>query len=201
MDLLHQRSHGHPLCRCIERRSAGRAASADDLRLHCPLWRLGACQHGCWYCSRWGQMGSKHAKWATGHVAAIPMNSGLTGRWDRNRTCTLRFWRPNPAFRVLSGGVAGCHSAPVFLSSCAAECRSMSLINGAITGATGTEEASHSASVPLQQLQQWPHRLSAQPSKYDQLPLELAVQLVQVVSRRVTNGANNRDCSVPFVHP
>ena len=22
------------------------------------------------------------------------MNSGFSGRWDRNRTCTLRFWRP-----------------------------------------------------------------------------------------------------------
>ena len=43
-------------------------------------------------CSHWGQVGSKHAKRATHHVAAIWINSESEGRWDRNRTCTLRLW-------------------------------------------------------------------------------------------------------------
>jgi hypothetical protein len=41
---------------------------------------------------RWGQMGSMRAKQAARHVAAVPINSRLRGRWDRNRTCNLRFW-------------------------------------------------------------------------------------------------------------
>src|SRR6185312_8769833 len=33
------------------------------------------------------------------------------GRWDRNRTCNLRFWRPNPACRAVSHAIATCRSA------------------------------------------------------------------------------------------
>jgi hypothetical protein len=50
-----------------------------------------------------------------------PHKSSLgRGRWDRNRTCNLRFWRPNPACRVVSDAIATCRPAPVSLSSCAA---------------------------------------------------------------------------------
>jgi hypothetical protein len=42
------------------------------------------------------------------------------GRWDKNRTCNLRLWRPHPACRVVSGSVATCHSAPRSLSPCVA---------------------------------------------------------------------------------
>ena len=42
--------------------------------------------------SRRGHLGVKTRTLATSHRTVIPMNSGLVGRWDRNRTCTLRFW-------------------------------------------------------------------------------------------------------------
>jgi hypothetical protein len=37
----------------------------------------GACSHHCRCCSRWGQVGSMHTKWAALHVAATCMNSGF----------------------------------------------------------------------------------------------------------------------------
>ena len=39
-----------------------------------------------------GQLGSKHTTQATYHMTAAQINSGIRGRWDRNRTCNLRFW-------------------------------------------------------------------------------------------------------------
>jgi hypothetical protein len=57
------------------------------------------------------------------------------GRWDRNRTCNLRFWRPNLACRVVSRGVATCRPAPRSLSPNAAVCRWVSSVTGADTGA------------------------------------------------------------------
>jgi hypothetical protein len=36
-------------------------------------------------------------------MAAMRMNSGLKDSWDRNRTCTLRFWRPLPYVQQRSG--------------------------------------------------------------------------------------------------
>jgi hypothetical protein len=38
-----------------------------------------------------GSTGSKDAHLAARHVATTSMNSGLRGRWDRNRTGNLRF--------------------------------------------------------------------------------------------------------------
>jgi hypothetical protein len=62
------------------------------------------------------------------------------GRWDRNRTCNLRFWRPNPACRVVSDAIATCRSAPLSLSSCAADCRRVSAVTGAHTGAASADD-------------------------------------------------------------
>jgi hypothetical protein len=52
----------------------------------------------------WGQSsqnGLQHV------VAAVCMNSGSRGRWDRNRTCNLQFWSPGKPIQGLSGSVAG----------------------------------------------------------------------------------------------
>jgi hypothetical protein len=38
-----------------------------------------------------------------GHGAAVPMNSGLAGRWDRDRTCALRLWSQLPFVQGRSG--------------------------------------------------------------------------------------------------
>jgi len=57
------------------------------------------------------------------------------GRWDRNRTCALRLWRPNPACRAVSGDVARCRTAPPSLSSDVAKCRPVSVVTGANTWA------------------------------------------------------------------
>jgi hypothetical protein len=38
-----------------------------------------------------------------GHDACTRMNSGFAGRWDRNRTCTLRFWSLLPFVQQRSG--------------------------------------------------------------------------------------------------
>jgi hypothetical protein len=40
----------------------------------------------------WGQIGVKAHTGCWSHRTVIPMNSGATGRWDRNRTGNLRFW-------------------------------------------------------------------------------------------------------------
>ena len=80
--------------------------------------------------------GQSHAQCAKVTRRQVPMNSGISGRWDRNRTCTLRFWRPNPACRVVSRAIARCRSAPRSLSSDAADCRRVSSVTGADTGAT-----------------------------------------------------------------
>jgi hypothetical protein len=86
-------------------------------------------------CPRWGQMGAKQTHWAGATGPALPMNSGFMGRWDRNRTGTLRFWRPHPACRVVSVAIANCRSAPLALSSSAADCRRVSAVTGADSGA------------------------------------------------------------------
>jgi len=48
-------------------------------------------------------MGSKHAKLAAHYTTEILINSGLAGRWDRNRTCNLRFWSLLPFVQERSG--------------------------------------------------------------------------------------------------
>jgi hypothetical protein len=63
------------------------------------------------------------------------MNSGLRGRWDRNRTGNLRLWRPTLSCRVMSDAIAIGRSAPLSLSSYAAACRRMSAVTGANNGA------------------------------------------------------------------
>jgi hypothetical protein len=47
----------------------------------------------------------------------------------------LRLWRPNPTCRVVSANVARCRSAPLPLSSDAADCRWVSAVTGANNGA------------------------------------------------------------------
>jgi len=69
------------------------------------------------------------------HVVATYINSDFTGRWDRNRTCTLRYWRPHPVCRGVSDAIATCRSAPLALSPPVAACRRVSAVTGADTGA------------------------------------------------------------------
>jgi hypothetical protein len=88
-----------------------------------------------WWYQNWGQLGVNVYTLARGHRAAIPMNSALRGRWDRNRTCNLRLWRPNPTCRVVSYAIATCRSARLSLSPDVADCRWVSPITGADTGA------------------------------------------------------------------
>jgi hypothetical protein len=60
-----------------------------------------------------GQTGVKTQTVYWRHGAAIPMISGLRGRWDRNRTCSLRFWSLLPFVQTrprLSKAVQGCPS-------------------------------------------------------------------------------------------
>jgi hypothetical protein len=77
-------------------------------------------------CSWWyqvgGQIGVNAHTLGWGDGAAICMNSGLRGRWDRNRSCTLRFWstrravhgRPKTSKLLLNAQVG------LFRRSCAA---------------------------------------------------------------------------------
>jgi hypothetical protein len=83
------------------------------------------------------------------NVALVQISSGLRGRWDRNRTCNLRFWRPNPACRGVSGDTVTCHVAPNNMSYHAADCRRVSAVTGAQTGAAA---ASVGALVPALRL-------------------------------------------------
>jgi hypothetical protein len=41
----------------------------------------------------WGQIGANTYTLRWGYRTAVPINSGFSGRCDRNRTCNLRFWR------------------------------------------------------------------------------------------------------------
>src|SRR5262245_38243628 len=71
------------------------------------------------------------------------------GRWDRNRTCTLRFWRPNPACRVVSGSVAMCRCAPLSLSPDVVKCRRVSSVSGANSGAADASAGALFPALPL----------------------------------------------------
>ena len=102
-------------------RSSARHVSAA-LRLGLSAAKRTKCCHNC--CQRSQAQPFKSAE-----------NEAKMGRWDRNRTCNLRFWRPNPACRGVSHAVATCRSAPLLLSPCVAECRQVSPVTGADTGA------------------------------------------------------------------
>jgi len=84
---------------------------------------------------RYAPVGVKACEGGPQHVVATPIDSGFSGRWDRNRTCNLRFWRPNPACRVVSHAIAIVRSASRSLSSDVARCRWVSPVTGADTGA------------------------------------------------------------------
>ena len=86
--------------------------------------------------SNTGRIGVKAHTLHQRHGPASLMDSGPPGRWDRNRTCNLRCWRPNPACRVVSDAIATCRSAPCSLSSYASDCYRVSAVTGADTGAT-----------------------------------------------------------------
>jgi len=61
-------------------------------------------------CSWWCQIGVKAHALCWGQWGSNPHEFRVRGRWDRNRTCTLRFWRPTLAVvvcRRMSPGVGG----------------------------------------------------------------------------------------------
>jgi hypothetical protein len=86
--------------------AGGRGDGRDLWRCH--RWRAGSTR---WGAAHWGpilggqideeqQSGSRHS-------GLEPLQFRVPwGRWDRNRTCNLRFWRPNRAVRGRSWKVA-----------------------------------------------------------------------------------------------
>ena len=63
--------------------------------------RLGGARRDLRYCSCWChtgvRLGPKRAHWPGTTGPTTCMNSGFLGRWGRNRTCNLRFWRSRRA--------------------------------------------------------------------------------------------------------
>jgi hypothetical protein len=56
------------------------------------------------YCHvAWGQIGVNAHTFCWGHLAAILINSRFSGKWDKNRTCTVRLWSTRCAVIGLCG--------------------------------------------------------------------------------------------------
>jgi hypothetical protein len=54
----------------------------------------------------WGQIGVNAYPLCWVHMAAVPMNSGFSGRWDRNRTGAPRLWSLLPSVHQRSGATS-----------------------------------------------------------------------------------------------
>jgi len=74
-------------------------------------------------CSWWCQIGVKAHALCWGQWGSNPHEFRVRGRWDRNRTCNLRFWRPNPWCRAVSPHAALPHSRCRRVSPHVAGCR------------------------------------------------------------------------------
>jgi hypothetical protein len=132
-----------------------------------------------------------------GLQGSSPMNSGPRGRWDRNRTCNLRFWRPNPTCRVVSRGVATCRSAALPVSPNVAECRRVSSVTGADTGGS---LCSHGRSSPFSEHPTYPIRgcNHLTDGLIRRLFLATPVRSVRPMCREFS-GVNACDRFVPFI--
>jgi hypothetical protein len=53
----------------------------------------------------------KHTRQAAHHVATVQINSGFSGRWDRNRTGALQLWSLLPYIQGRSGTFRNVHEA------------------------------------------------------------------------------------------